>query len=165
MSATGLFTLTSGQIKFPATAVPSADPNTIDDYEEGTYTVTITAATSGTVTLKTTADLGSYTKVGRVVHIGGQITIASVSSPVGYALIIAPFTSVSLADKAHYSAGTVGFTLVNFTGGNWVFPRISGGSSGFNLISVTDNGTWVKEHASIFSANDEMTFQLTYFTE
>ena len=44
--------LTGGQIAFPATAVPSADANTLDDYEEGTFTPTIllggTAVTSGT---------------------------------------------------------------------------------------------------------------------
>ena len=42
--------LTGGQIAFPATAVPIADANTLDDYEEGTFTPTIllggTAVTS-----------------------------------------------------------------------------------------------------------------------
>ena len=48
---TPIIDLTGGQIAFPATAVPSADPNTLDDYEEGTYTITVTPGTSGTVTL------------------------------------------------------------------------------------------------------------------
>ena len=34
--AGGVPTWGGGQIAFPAVAVPSADPNTLDDYEEGT---------------------------------------------------------------------------------------------------------------------------------
>lgn len=55
-----------GGVKFPATQVASADPNTLDDYEEGTWTPVVrdafagNAATSATVT-------GKYTKFGRMV--------------------------------------------------------------------------------------------------
>ena len=62
---TGLIT-SGGQIKFPATQVPSADPNTLDDYEEGTFTPTITGSTVagvGTYTLQE----GNYTKNGNTV--------------------------------------------------------------------------------------------------
>lgn len=53
----------SGQIKFPATQNPSADANTLDDYEEGTFTATLTGCTtSPTIDFK-------YTKVGRVVTV------------------------------------------------------------------------------------------------
>ena len=40
--------LTSGQITFPTTQVPSSDANTLDDYEEGTWTPVIIAA-AGTI--------------------------------------------------------------------------------------------------------------------
>ena len=83
--------LTGGQIAFPATAAPSADANTLDDYEEGTWTVTMTCSTSGTITLST--NTGYYTKIGRVVHIQGYITVASVSSPLGVANISLPFSA------------------------------------------------------------------------
>ena len=61
-----------GQIQFPATAVPSADANTFDDYEEGTWTPTITL-NSGTATTYTIAT-GTYTKTGRMVVVLGSIT-------------------------------------------------------------------------------------------
>jgi len=55
--------LFGGQLAFPATAVPSADPNTLDDYEEGTWTPTLTGWTnSGTPTVT-----GIYNKIGRQV--------------------------------------------------------------------------------------------------
>lgn len=53
--------LQAGQIKFPATQISSADANTLDDYEEGTWTpaqagVSLTVATA------------TYTKIGRCVY-------------------------------------------------------------------------------------------------
>jgi hypothetical protein len=51
----------------------TAAANALDDYEEGTYTPTITATTSGTITLATGYTSLAYTKIGRIVHIQGQI--------------------------------------------------------------------------------------------
>lgn len=59
----------AGQIKFPATQNPSADANTLDDYEEGTYTPVL----GGTATY--TANTGNYVKVGRIVHMWGRILV------------------------------------------------------------------------------------------
>jgi len=58
---------TAGQIQFPATQNASSNANTLDDYEEGTFTPTLAAA-SGTVGSIGTAT-GSYTKVGRFVYV------------------------------------------------------------------------------------------------
>lgn len=58
---------TSDGITFPATAVASADANTLDDYEEGTWTPTLEgemSAGSGTYLER----IGTYTKTGNVVH-------------------------------------------------------------------------------------------------
>jgi hypothetical protein len=80
-------------ISFPATQSASSDANTLDDYEEGTWTITVTTGTSGTVTAS--AKTGAYTKVGRLVTITGYIDFSSVSSPVGYLRLSLPFTSAS----------------------------------------------------------------------
>jgi hypothetical protein len=68
-------------IAFPATQSASSDANTLDDYEEGTFTTTLTCATSGTITLGYNTLF--YTKIGRQVTILGYLSINSVSSPVG----------------------------------------------------------------------------------
>src|SRR3990167_787780 len=49
--------LTGGQIKFPGTQVPSSDANTLDDYEEGTWTPIITSSVG---TLTSYSSSGSY---------------------------------------------------------------------------------------------------------
>ena len=53
----------AGQIKFPATQNASADTNTLDDYEEGTWTPAIGGSTTYT------SQSGSYVKVGRQVRV------------------------------------------------------------------------------------------------
>jgi hypothetical protein len=60
--------LASGQIKFPATASASANANTLDDYEEGTWTPYYAPAT-GNNFVSATYDVqyGRYTKIGRLV--------------------------------------------------------------------------------------------------
>jgi hypothetical protein len=55
--------VTGGQVAFPATQAASADANTLDDYEEGTYTGTLTGVS------------GSVTTTVRYTKIGNQITL------------------------------------------------------------------------------------------
>jgi hypothetical protein len=97
------FLATTGLIAFPATQVTSADANTLDDYEEGTFTATLVCGTSGTVTL-TSGDDGNllyYEKIGRQVSIRGILVVASVSSPVGVLTMGGlPFTVAKYAAAA-----------------------------------------------------------------
>ena len=75
---------TSGAgITFPATQSASTDANTLDDYEEGTTIVTLTPATSGTITLNNSYKTLAYTKVGRLVTVTGELLVSSVSTPIG----------------------------------------------------------------------------------
>jgi len=62
----GVLQLKSG-ITFPATQVAASDANTLDDYEEGTWTGTLKGSVSNP-TIAVTAT-GTYTKVGRKVTV------------------------------------------------------------------------------------------------
>lgn len=77
----GTATLSGGKIAFPSTQSASADANTLDDYEEGTYTPTWSASGgsplpsigNGTLT-------GTYIKIGQFVMVsvyllGGSTTV------------------------------------------------------------------------------------------
>lgn len=59
--------LPRGQLQFPATQNPSTDPNTLDDYEEGTFTPTITFSTPGNLSVTYETQAGRYTKIGDLV--------------------------------------------------------------------------------------------------
>ena len=102
----GVLDLPIGQIKFPATQNASSDANTLDDYEEGLFGVSITC-TSGTVTLDSGYNTIGYIKVGNMVNITGFLYVNSVSSPTGNFSFPLPFTCANLGD----AAGTVAATI------------------------------------------------------
>ena len=99
-------------IAFPATQNASADANTLDDYEEGTYTATITCGTSGTITLGTATVY--YTKIGRQVTVTGYLGISTVSSPVGILYLnVLPFPVAN--NNGARSAATIWLSAANVT--------------------------------------------------
>ena len=60
-------------ITFPATQSASTNANTLDDYEEGTFTPTI----GGGITSPTyTTQIGIYTKIGNVVYFGIELRLS-----------------------------------------------------------------------------------------
>lgn len=68
-------------ITFPATQSASSNANTLDDYEEGTWTPTTAGDATGTISTAT----GEYVKVGRMVYIRCvfQITANFTSNQIG----------------------------------------------------------------------------------
>jgi hypothetical protein len=93
---------TSGKgIDFSATSNGSGTTGSelLNDYEEGTWTPTFTASTSGTITVNSGQTLGKYTKIGRQVTVNGTFTVTSVSSPLGeWRIQGLPFTSAAGAN-------------------------------------------------------------------
>jgi hypothetical protein len=76
-------------VSFPATQSASSDVNTLDDYEEGTWTPVLTAQT-GSITSYTTSN-GTYTKIGNTVSIQVLVSITNVGSASGTLLLTLPF--------------------------------------------------------------------------
>jgi len=73
-SSAGVLQVSNG-ITFPATQSASSDANTLDDYEEGTFTPTLTSS-GGTLT-SVSVGTGYYTKVGNVVTINCRPAITT----------------------------------------------------------------------------------------
>ena len=84
-SAARFKVFSSGQVQTPGVLFGSdtAAANSLNDYEEGTFTVTLAAAGGGTFTLNGDQNLLVYTKIGNLVSIGGRIKVDSISSPSG----------------------------------------------------------------------------------
>lgn len=72
----------AGQISFPATQNASAGANTLDDYEEGTCTITITFG-GAAVGVTYAANTLTYTKAGRLVHLHGGFALSNKGSSTG----------------------------------------------------------------------------------
>ena len=92
-------------ITFPATQSASSDANTLDDYEEGTWTPSFSA--SGATFTYGSERGGWYTKIGRMVTVGFTLSTTARSGGSGTITITGlPFTSGSISNG--FSAGSVG---------------------------------------------------------
>ena len=91
---------TAGQIKFPATQNASADANTLDDYEEGTF---IPTDQSGASLSFAAGTAGFYTKTGRDVHVWAQIIYPATANG-SAAQISLPFTSANVSNSYYTGA-------------------------------------------------------------
>jgi hypothetical protein len=112
--AGGSTTATGTGIAFPATQSASSDANTLDDYEEGTWTPTWNGSGSNP-TQSGNASCG-YVKIGKLVTVFGDFYCTSVSGGSG-ALSIGnlPFTSSS--GTSGYSGVPLGLSITwNATG-------------------------------------------------
>lgn len=103
---------TSGAgITFPATQSASTDANTLDDYEEGTWTPSL-AASSGTLTTVVNGT-GNYTRIGNSVTITCAPSITTNGTGAGRLVISGlPFARVKNAlTGATREDGAVGFAV------------------------------------------------------
>lgn len=106
-----------GGITFPATQIPIADANTLDDYEEDTFTPALAYATVGTSSWATTTATGTYTKIGNAVffHYTYQGVPTNGTGAGNLTLSGLPFTSSSSAPATRYAVGFQGYTKANYT--------------------------------------------------
>lgn len=99
-ASSGAAYLPAGQLSFPATPNPSADVNTLDDYQEGTFTPTIYGETTAGVN-SYISQVGTYTKIGNrvffelYVRLNALDTILSGNVAVGGL----PFASAAIANN------------------------------------------------------------------
>jgi hypothetical protein len=123
ISVGGATPTTSGTgITFPATQSASSNANTLDDYEEGTWTPSLKLG-GAAVGMTIAEQVGIYTKVGRVVYIGFYFRLTALGSSTGAATITGiPFTiasgatcSVQSSSWSNITANSIGGNLANGT--------------------------------------------------
>ena len=111
--------LAADHLQFPATQVPSADANAIDDAEEGLWTPDLTFSTPGNLVTVFGTALGWYTKIGRlvIVHFHLKSTTFTHTTASGNCFITGlPFTSLSTTFMdANGVFGWAGITVANYT--------------------------------------------------
>ena len=160
ITTAGILELTQGQIKFPATQVASADPNTLDDYEEGTWTMGVSFG-NASVGVTYTANLGTYTKIGRQVTVNGYLTLSSKGSSTGTARITGlPFT-IATGNSNYAAVAFAELAFITRTG------NISGyGTVGATTIFMLETSTLGVISAltdANFAGNSTIMVSFTYF--
>ena len=149
----------SGQLKFPATQNPSADPTTLDDYEEGSWTPVIggIGGTSGQVY---SGQTGGYIKIGRVVIATFDIQLTTLGTVTGAAEIQGFPFAVSHAQIAAIGAGNTTTPFV-FMGG-WLGSLSSTGAALVMLTAAATAYTTILQ--ADLSNTTRMTGSFTYIT-
>jgi hypothetical protein len=120
-------------VQFPATQSASSDANTLDDYEEGTWTPTDNSGAG----LSFTVYSATYTKIGRVVEIEAAIYFPSTASTAAISISGLPFSAATGDDNT----GGLSISATN-VGANY-YALITRNSSLFTIntnldVSVTN---------------------------
>lgn len=124
----GSVVLTAGQAKFPSTQNPSSDPNTLDDYEEQSWTPVIGGTTSE-------SGQAYSIQVGRAIKVGKQVTLTftvqlSTKGTITGAVVIKgiPYAIITLTN--YDAVGVVQWGQLNT---NWTVVAMIGLSGGSYL--------------------------------
>lgn len=139
---------TAGQIAFPATVNLSAGANTLDDYEEGTWTPVTTASVPGATPPTFSAVTGTYTKTGRVVTVLWTITTNVLGTGSGVLLCAGlPFaastvssgngvqtTTTRVSQTVHVAAAASSATITKYDG---TYPLFAASVHIFSMTYTT----------------------------
>lgn len=143
----------------------TAAANTLDDYEEGTWTAVFKGATTaGTYTYD--SNFANYTKIGNLVTVQCALTNITTSSAGTGQLIVsgAPFTAKSGSGTHQGSVRLSRFNVVDDAVN--IVASINGGSTLFSFVESRDN-----QSAGAMSVTDriddlaDLYFTLTYMAE
>jgi len=116
LDANGSINRFGGQIAFPATQNPSSDANTLDDYEEGTFTPVVYGSTTrGTATYG--RQNGYYTKVGNNLSITIDVNFTGHTGTGVFNIDGLPFNPWSASLQTPFAIMGQGWTtaLANYT--------------------------------------------------
>jgi hypothetical protein len=142
-------------ITFPATQVASADVNTLDDYEEGTWTPSLGGNTTYSITPS-----GTYTKIGRLVTVTFNCQVTTLGT--GSAQFISGLPFAASTTQAQGGSVAVASNLaVNFYS---ITLAVAWGTStqiGFGVQDALDGSTTVA-NASVFGDGARIDGNLTY---
>jgi hypothetical protein len=134
-------------ITFPATQSASSDANTLDDYEEGTWTPSL----GGTATYYASGNVGTYTKIGRVVTFKGLLYILSIGTGsttqiTGFPFVIA-VNGGAVCATPHYSGSATSIASANInmaTSTLYVYSNVGNTTSNQTANAFFQTGTYLE---------------------
>ena len=126
----------AGGIQFPAVQAASSDANTLDDYEEGTFTPTLGGSTTNPTGVTYIVQSASYRKIGSLVHVTGQIAFSTYTGGSGFLVVNGLPFSASVASNW----GTAMTEYIDYPAGKTcVATLIDNGTVRISLIFGGDN--------------------------
>lgn len=159
-----LLNLTSGALAFPATQIPSTNPNVLDDYEEGTWTPTFDHTTHGTLSVTYVFRFGNYTKAGRIVTANFHMNFTFTGTGSG-ACIISGLPFAAGAANGNVYTGTLagsGITKASYTQFN---ARVQQGTTVLDLVATGSGQAFSVIAPAEITGNVLLSGTLTYLTD
>ena len=147
-----------GQVEFPATQNTSSDPNTLDDYEEVSFTPAVTFG-GGSTGITYSIQSGTATKIGNRVYASGFLILTSKGSSTGAVKITGLPYTIANANNA-YSAVTLRLENVTFTGQFQGYAEIN--TTNLVLERVTEAGSPAGLADTNFANNSTVMFSVVY---
>jgi hypothetical protein len=142
-------------ITFPASQSASTDANTLDDYEEGTFTATLTSATPPSTPPTTTAH---YTKIGRMVTVAMRFGNVNTSGGSGAMSVTGlPFTPTGTPADSYTAIPSM--HSFSFSG-SWVAAYTSSGATIY-FLQTTSGSAWADMNITAGTGR-YLQFSLTY---
>tara|TARA_R100000458_G_C8162133_1_gene165768 strand:- start:49 stop:738 length:690 start_codon:yes stop_codon:yes gene_type:complete len=136
--------------------------NLLDDYEEGTFTPTVSFTSGGSPSY--TTQQGVYTKIGDVMHAWAMVELSSVSGCTGGLRITLPVTA-SESTLSNQHMGTIWFIVgLNYSSyGNYgVQVGVNGTVGDIYAFTAATGSNYNHINVSNMSNNTMLKYQLTY---
>jgi hypothetical protein len=144
VTGAGVVELLNGQLKFPATQNASSDANTLDDYEEGTWTPQ--AWQGSTQITSPTVAYGRYIKIGNVIWIGMYFYKSSGAPSASGQWQIRGLPFNVSAVMSGVNAATAGYNGVNGTQSTQIARWQANGSTFLELYGQYGTTSWTSSY-------------------
>ncbi len=146
--------LTANGIKFPGTQVSSADANTLDDYEEGTWTPSV----AGNATYS--SRIANYTKVGNLVYIQCALTMSSIGTGSTTTISGLPFAS---RNTGTVQTVNVGYYLSLASSINWLTGYVENNAATIQFAGNSTAATSIQNNGfAVFGSSTTLIFSACY---
>ena len=150
----GALFVRGGQIGFPATQVASTNVNTLDDYEEGTWTPVV----GGTATY--TTQVGRYVKIGKQVKVACTLIINAIGTGSTTTISGLPFACVN----AGVSTFALAVSYFDTLAANVIFLSavVTDNATTVTFNSISASGPGMSASAAVLGSGTTVAFSGVY---
>jgi hypothetical protein len=146
-------------VTFPASQSASSNANTLDDYEEGSWTPALGNVSGGSITYD--AQVGKYVKIGNCVYVTCTLDFATYTHTTGNFPAVAglPFTPANIAYQGYSCFPLLQSVTYSGTPNMVLNPNETAPYVG----SISSNGSFTHITATNYTASTAIVFELFYF--
>ena len=156
-------------ITFPATQVACSNVNTLDDYEEGTFTPSINTTNNDLTGFSYNTQTGSSVKIGKQVTVSIEVSTINALSITGTGVVRVTGLPFSVAEVSNGGRNVLALTHDNRWTNNPSFGQIQSSDTAIKLFKNNAMNTAAALAVSDFVATNSanyniVTFMFTYIT-